>query len=141
MLYIAETGRLLEPAVDLKTVTQKADGRYVYIKGSHHFGHAIEDLASDTCVFFEFKHYKSKKVKFSTRGWSFFYVDEARDGTRRFVLLLVILGAFELPLYQKPTDLSRKKIRPMDPFNGEQCVIQLSLSVTDQSPLSEKVKR
>ncbi|CAD7956915.1 unnamed protein product [Amoebophrya sp. A25] len=72
-----------------------------------HFGnHAVflrmsfEDMQRNGCsIFFEFKHYKPKKKKISTRCWCFMELGELRKDEESV-----------LELYHKPTDLKKKKI-------------------------------
>jgi len=64
----------------------------------------LDDFKSDYAVFFEFKHFKPKKKKTSTRCFAFMELDEimsAKDKTG---------GALLLEIYKKPTDLTRKKL-------------------------------
>lgn len=71
------------------------------------FGHQIylnvsfEDLdRRRAALFFEFKHYKPKKKKISTRCWAFMERGELRPDDE-----------IVLELYQKPTDLKKKKLK------------------------------
>lgn len=61
---------------------------------------SLERLEKERCgIFFEFKHYKPKKKKVSTRCWAFMEVGELKAE-----------GDCILELYHKPTDLKRKKL-------------------------------
>lgn len=58
----------------------------------------LEKLPEDCAVFFEFKHYKPKKTKLSTKCFCFMEKDELKK------------GAVPLEIYAKPTDFKRKKL-------------------------------
>lgn len=67
----------------------------VYLKMS------LEDMQNmQAALFFEFKHYKPKKKKVSTRCWGFMELSELRPDEE-----------IVLELYQKPTDLRKKSIK------------------------------
>eukprot|EP00994_Dinema_validum_P007601 NODE_636_length_1480_cov_71.000000_g473_i0.p1 GENE.NODE_636_length_1480_cov_71.000000_g473_i0~~NODE_636_length_1480_cov_71.000000_g473_i0.p1 ORF type:complete len:293 (-),score=63.79 NODE_636_length_1480_cov_71.000000_g473_i0:547-1425(-) len=57
----------------------------------------INKLPEDAGIFFEFRHYKPKKKKVSTRCWSLLTMDEVKE------------GAATLEIYAKPADYKRKK--------------------------------
>ncbi|KAJ9444434.1 putative axin interactor, dorsalization-associated protein-like [Diplonema papillatum] len=57
----------------------------------------IGDIPPRANIFFEFKHYKPKKEKISTRCWSMLSPDEFTEGPKA------------LEIYAKPTDFSAKK--------------------------------
>jgi len=60
-----------------------------------------EDMQrQNAALFFEFKHYKPKKKKLSTRCWAFMELNE-----------LKIDEEIVLEIYHKPTDLRKKKIK------------------------------
>ncbi|CAK0836574.1 unnamed protein product [Prorocentrum cordatum] len=62
---------------------------------------SFEDMDSrGAALFFEFKHYKPKKKKVSTRCWAFMELAELRPDSE-----------IVLELYQKPTDLKKKKLK------------------------------
>jgi len=63
----------------------------------------FDDFKQGHAVFFEFKHFKPKKKKQSTRCFAFMEFDEiqkAKDSG----------GALVLEIYKKPTDLARNKL-------------------------------
>merc|ERR1739845_89500 len=61
---------------------------------------SLEDMRrQDAALFFEFKHYKPKKRKVSTRCWAFMELSEL---TRDEEIVLEI--------YHKPTDLRKKSV-------------------------------
>ncbi|KAF4708841.1 hypothetical protein FOZ63_032008, partial [Perkinsus olseni] len=53
-----------------------------------------------SAIFFEFKHYKPKKKKVSTRCWSFMELQEIKPDEETV-----------LEIYHKPTDLRKKKLK------------------------------
>eukprot|EP00928_Gymnodinium_smaydae_P070937 TRINITY_DN54669_c0_g1_i1.p1 TRINITY_DN54669_c0_g1~~TRINITY_DN54669_c0_g1_i1.p1 ORF type:complete len:314 (+),score=59.29 TRINITY_DN54669_c0_g1_i1:69-944(+) len=62
---------------------------------------SLEDMQKQgAALFFEFKHYKPKKKKVSTRCWAFMELSELRADDEMV-----------LELYQKPTDLKKKSIK------------------------------
>jgi len=75
--------------------------QYVVFDHQLYLNVSYEDMMRrGAAVFFEFKHYKPKKKKVSTRCWAFMELDELKRDEE--VLL---------ELYQKPTDLKKKKIK------------------------------
>lgn len=82
------------PAATEKRVTHVIFGTTVYLNIS------LEDMQRrNAAIFFEFKHYKPKKKKVSTRCWCFMELNELRKDEE-------IL----LEIYHKPTDLKKKKL-------------------------------
>lgn len=82
------------PVATERRVTHVIFGATVYLNIS------LEDMQrSNAAIFFEFKHYKPKKKKVSTRCWCFMELNELR---RDEEILLEI--------YHKPTDLKKKKL-------------------------------
>jgi hypothetical protein len=64
------------------------------------FNISLEDMRKQgAALFFEFKHYKPKKKKVSTRCWAFMELDELKCDEE-----------IVLEIYHKPTDLKKKKI-------------------------------
>jgi hypothetical protein len=62
---------------------------------------SLEDMQrQEAALFFEFKHYKPKKKKVSTRCWAFMELNELKMDEE-----------IVLELYHKPTDLRKKKIK------------------------------
>merc|ERR1711897_107377 len=60
----------------------------------------LEDMQrQQAALFFEFKHYKPKKKKVSTRCWCFMELSELKQDEE-----------IVLEIYHKPTDLKKKKI-------------------------------
>eukprot|EP00435_Cladocopium_sp_Y103_P046837 s2534_g13.t1 len=61
---------------------------------------SLEDMErSGAAIFFEFKHYKPKKKKISTRCWAFMELTELKRDEE-----------IVLEIYHKPTDLKKKKL-------------------------------
>eukprot|EP01028_Stygiella_incarcerata_P002286 TRINITY_DN14248_c1_g1_i1.p1 TRINITY_DN14248_c1_g1~~TRINITY_DN14248_c1_g1_i1.p1 ORF type:complete len:292 (-),score=71.99 TRINITY_DN14248_c1_g1_i1:46-921(-) len=58
----------------------------------------VSVIPFDSAIFFEFKHYKAKKKKLSTRCFAFLEMDEIHD------------GPVALEIYRKPVDYRRKKL-------------------------------
>ena len=58
----------------------------------------LEKLPEGAAIFFEFKHFKPKKKRISTKCWTFMEMDE------------IIAGPACLELYKKPTNYCRKKL-------------------------------
>eukprot|EP00039_Didymoeca_costata_P000666 m.46739 g.46739 ORF g.46739 m.46739 type:complete len:332 (-) comp10401_c0_seq1:3810-4805(-) len=58
----------------------------------------LEAMPKDAAIFFEFKHYKPRKQKVSTKCFAFLEMDELKNGKT------------PMELYQKPTDFRRKKV-------------------------------
>ncbi|XP_065919823.1 axin interactor, dorsalization-associated protein-like [Dysidea avara] len=64
-----------------------------------HIQTPVEDLPVGGAIFFELKHYKpKKKLRVSTRCFSFMELDEIKDGPAC------------LEIYKKPTDFKKKKL-------------------------------
>merc|ERR1712039_785040 len=62
---------------------------------------SLEDMErQQAALFFEFKHYKPKKKKISTRCWAFMELAELKRDEE-----------IVLELYHKPTDLRKKSIK------------------------------
>jgi len=62
---------------------------------------SLEDMQRQgAALFFEFKHYKPKKKKISTRCWAFMELSELKRDEE-----------IVLEIYHKPTDLKKKKIK------------------------------
>ena len=97
-----------EHDLPLSAAVRRADAKqHVFFQGPGaevYLNVSLEELMqTNAAVFFEFKHYKPKKKKISTRCWAFFTLGEVdlRSGaTQRLAL----------ELYSKPTDLKCKKL-------------------------------
>jgi len=74
---------------------------YVVFNHQVYLGISLEDMHKQAvALFFEFKHYKPKKKKVSTRCWAFMELNELRRDEEII-----------LELYHKPTDLKKRKVR------------------------------
>jgi len=83
------------PVARERKVTHVMFNHQVYLNIS------LEDMQrQQTALFFEFKHYKPKKKKVSTRCWAFMELNE-----------LKMDDEIVLELYHKPTDLRKKKLK------------------------------
>mmetsp|Transcript_10028 Transcript_10028/g.20934 ORF Transcript_10028/g.20934 Transcript_10028/m.20934 type:complete len:294 (-) Transcript_10028:93-974(-) len=75
---------------------------YVLFGQTVHIQTPVNHMSHGSAIVFEFKHFKPKKKKVSTKAWAFMEVDEFRDNH----------GAkLSLEIYQKPTDFNRKKLK------------------------------
>mmetsp|Transcript_112 Transcript_112/g.309 ORF Transcript_112/g.309 Transcript_112/m.309 type:complete len:298 (+) Transcript_112:54-947(+) len=88
---------------DTQDITEKREERsvnHVVFDKPVYLHVGLEDIhARKAAIFFEFKHYKPKKKKMSTRCWCFMEADELKWDEE-----------FALEIYHKPTDLKRKKL-------------------------------
>ena len=94
---------ILKEATQDTPVTNRREPQHVMFGDTVHVQTPLKDLGDDATVVLEFKHYKPKKKKISTRCWAFFTLGEVdlRSGaTQRLAL----------ELYSKPTDLKCKKL-------------------------------
>jgi len=83
--------------------TNKSKPNYVMFGTTVHIQTPLEEFQKGCSVFFEFKHYKPKKKKISTRCFAFMEYDE--------ILKAKTGGApLSLETYQKPTDFTKKKL-------------------------------
>jgi len=95
-------GRVIESQDTPHSNRQKPN--YVHFGTTVYLQTPLEELKQDSrCVFFEFKHYKPKKKKISTRCFAFMEYDEIAKAKEQG-------GVAVLELYQKPTDYARKRI-------------------------------
>jgi len=83
------------PVAKERTATHVRFQHQVYLNIS------LEDMhAQQAALFFEFKHYKPKKKKVSTRCWAFMELSELKPDEE-----------IVLEIYHKPTDLRKKHIK------------------------------
>merc|ERR1711879_88661 len=74
---------------------------HVLINHEVYLNISLEDLQREqAALFFEFKHYKPKKKKISTRCWAFMELSELKRDEEMV-----------LEIYHKPTDLRKKSIK------------------------------
>jgi len=62
----------------------------------------VSELEEDVAIFLEFKHYKPKKKKTSTKAWCFFTLSELDPSLDQ--------QRIAMEIYAKPTDLSRRRV-------------------------------
>eukprot|EP00927_Polykrikos_kofoidii_P022269 TRINITY_DN2082_c0_g1_i1.p2 TRINITY_DN2082_c0_g1~~TRINITY_DN2082_c0_g1_i1.p2 ORF type:complete len:319 (+),score=63.65 TRINITY_DN2082_c0_g1_i1:85-957(+) len=83
------------PVASERRATHVMFNHQVYLNISY------EDMQQQSAaIFFEFKHYKPKKTKISTRCWAFMELDELKRDEE-----------IVLEIYHKPTDLKKKKLK------------------------------
>ena len=95
------SGFLLEATQDTP-VTNRREHRHVLFNTCVHVQTPLRELGRDAVVVIEFKHYKPKKKKVSTKCWGFFSVGELDPSKESQQMALEV--------YAKPTDLRCKKI-------------------------------
>jgi len=89
--------------MDKHDVPTSSKGRATYISFNHivYLNISFEEMhASCATIFLEFKHFKPKKKKISTRCWTFMELPEMKRDEE-----------IVLELYTKPTDLKKKKLK------------------------------
>eukprot|EP00049_Salpingoeca_infusionum_P018521 m.357614 g.357614 ORF g.357614 m.357614 type:complete len:310 (+) comp17885_c0_seq1:206-1135(+) len=91
------TGKHMAPQQDTPTSNKK--GEYVEFFQDVEIPVSYEDLPSDGAIFLEFKHFKPKKAKTSTKCFCLMEKDELND------------GQCPLEVYAKPTDFKKKKLQ------------------------------
>jgi len=75
--------------------------QYVHFQHIAYLRISLEDMQRNQCsIFYEFKHYKPKKKKVSTRCWCFMEMNELKPDQESV-----------LEIYHKPTDLAKKKLK------------------------------
>ena len=98
---VTRTGMLMEATQDTPT-TNKRQPNYVQFGHSVHIQTPVNTMGKDSAIVLEFKHYKPKKKKISTKAWCFFTLSELDLRKESQELALEV--------YAKPTDLKCKKI-------------------------------
>ena len=74
---------------------------HVVFNQTVYLGMSLEEMTRNgATIFFEFKHYKPKKKKVSTRCWAFMELNELKQDEEII-----------LEIYHKPTDLKKKKLK------------------------------
>ena len=96
-------GSQVVESVDVKANSKKpAKPNYVPFENEIHLKTSLEEvIEEDLTIFFEFKHYKPKAKKVSTRCFALMEVDEVKTHRN---------NAACLELYKKPTDFSKKRL-------------------------------
>lgn len=84
-------------------VTNKMKATDVVFSENVNLKTTVEELTTDgNCLFFEFKHFKPKKKKISTRCFTFMEHEEVQRAQNQSNVCL--------ELYKKPTDFTRKRL-------------------------------
>lgn len=94
-------GNLVEATQDTPVVNRRDVNKVLFDGVAVHAQTPLHELPDDAAVILEFKHYKPKKRKISTRGWSFFRLSDLDPDKESQTLALEI--------YAKPTDLRCRK--------------------------------
>ena len=94
-------GKLVEATQDTPVVNRRDVNKVLFDGVAVHTQTPLHELPDDAAVILEFKHYKPKKRKISTRGWSFFRLSDLDPDKESQTLALEI--------YAKPTDLRCRK--------------------------------
>ncbi|KAK3245153.1 hypothetical protein CYMTET_45264 [Cymbomonas tetramitiformis] len=74
---------------------------YVLFGNTVHIQTPINRLEKGAAILFEFKHFKPKKKKVSTKAWAFMELEEFTNAHG---------NNLSLEIYKKPTDVKRKKL-------------------------------
>lgn len=93
---VDKLGAPLEPPQDTP-YTNKHNAQYVTFDSKIHIQTPVNQLPEGSAVYLEFKHFKPKKQKVSTKAYCFMELDELRGGP----------AALEV-YRKKPTDFKRK---------------------------------
>jgi len=94
-------GALVEATQDTPVVNRRDVNKVCFDGVAVHLQTPLHELPDAAAVILEFKHYKPKKRKISTRGWSFFRLSDLDPEKDSQTLALEI--------YAKPTDLRCRK--------------------------------
>ena len=94
-------GNLVEATQDTPVVNRRDVNKVLFDGIAVHTQTPLHELPDDAAVILEFKHYKPKKRKISTRGWSFFRLGDLDPDEESQTLALEI--------YAKPRDLRCRK--------------------------------
>jgi len=74
---------------------------YVLFGNTVHIQTPTTRMSPGTAIIFEFKHFKPKKKKVSTKAWALMELEEFRNNNQ---------AKLSLEIYKKPTDLKRKNL-------------------------------
>mmetsp|Transcript_37807 Transcript_37807/g.119256 ORF Transcript_37807/g.119256 Transcript_37807/m.119256 type:complete len:293 (+) Transcript_37807:292-1170(+) len=96
---VSKEGNILESSQDTP-ITSRPKPNYVMFGHTVHVQAMFNKLPVGSAVFFEFKHFKPKKKKISTKAFAFMEYDEISKSD----------GPVVLEIYKKPTDFKRKKV-------------------------------
>lgn len=99
VLVIGPGGNIIEQEESAKSTRQKPN--YVTFEQLFSLSSTIDFFQSGATLFFEFKHFKPKAKKVSTRCFAFMEYDEISRQNGKMTCL---------ELYRKPTDFNKKKL-------------------------------
>jgi len=95
---VDSNGVIIEQLEEIKA-TEISKPFHVIFNQEVHFNTPMRLIENDFGFFFEFKHYKAKKNKVSTKAWCFLELDEINGESGKEICL---------EIYKKPTDFMRK---------------------------------
>jgi len=99
ILVVDQWGEILDQH-DLPATTNRKP-TYILFGNTIYLNKSLEDMNDTSAsIFIEFKHFKPKKKKLSTKCWAFMELSELKPDEE-----------IVLELYQKPTDLKKKKLK------------------------------
>mmetsp|Transcript_15635 Transcript_15635/g.43736 ORF Transcript_15635/g.43736 Transcript_15635/m.43736 type:complete len:284 (-) Transcript_15635:1185-2036(-) len=93
-------GDLVESSQDTP-ISNRNKPNYLIFGNTVHIQTALDAMPDNAAIILEFKHYKPKKKKVSTKAWCFFEMSEVKN------------GPLVCEIYNKPTDPRRKKLSLM----------------------------
>eukprot|EP01083_Nonionella_stella_P116373 345766_1 len=91
-------GNVIEHSLETSPSFRK-EQKYIFFEETVQLKTPFSSLSKASFIFFEFKHYKEKKRKISTKCWGFIEHDEIKASKEKCI-----------ELYRKPTDFTRKRI-------------------------------
>ena len=95
---VDSNGVIIEQPEEVKAI-EASEPFHVVFNQDLHFNTPMRLIENDFGFFFEFKHFKQKKKKVSTKAWCFLELDEINGDSGKEICL---------EIYKKPTDFSRK---------------------------------
>mmetsp|Transcript_1177 Transcript_1177/g.4414 ORF Transcript_1177/g.4414 Transcript_1177/m.4414 type:complete len:319 (-) Transcript_1177:1068-2024(-) len=102
-----DQGRLLETPQDTPMTNQRKPS-YVLFGCDVHVQTPLNRMKTGVSIFFEFKHFKPKKRKVSTKAWAVIELDEIQTALRSDPSAEFKDVALEI--YKKPTDFTKKRV-------------------------------
>lgn len=112
---VVSKGVCLERTQDTPIIPpQKRVQQHILFGNTVYIQTPLQKMPSDCTIFFEFKHYKPKQRKVSTRCWAMLEMDEMNP------------GPIALEIYRKPTDLNKKSIKL---FSVKPLYLHLNLTI------------
>ena len=95
---VDSNGVIIEQPEEIKG-SEISKPNHVLFNQEVHFNTPMRLIENDFGFFFEFKHFKAKKKKVSTKAWCFLELDEIKGESGKEIYL---------EIYKKPTDFTRK---------------------------------